>query len=137
LLGDLQEVKYWLFDTTPPDSPISDDEGDEGQAQIICISQLEVYEASQPFIVPHATWKLYGNPMAKDGEYRYVHSGVREHVQWPSIRHYIADQVVQFEVDIAVLRALNALPQEEDLDTAEDGSILVRESDALGIQSSD
>jgi len=109
-LESIDEVKYWVFDTSPPDSPASDDESQAAPALIIHINQFMDYEASQAFLVPHTTWRLYGDPMAENGEYRYVHSGDSEQLQWSSIRHYVADQGVQFEVDVAVLRALNTPP---------------------------
>jgi len=112
-LESIDEVKYWLFDTSPPDSPATDDEDQAAPTRIIHIDQFGGYEVSQAFLVPHTTWRLYGDPMAENGEYRYVHSGDGEQLQWFSIRHYIADQVVQFEV-VAVLRALNTPPTYRD-----------------------
>jgi len=91
-LEDTDEVNAWLFDS----------ENDVEDSQIIGIMPKVEYERSLPFIIPHHIWKTYGDPAAKENEYRYVHSGEDEHQQWPSIRHYIGEQVVQMEVNAAI-----------------------------------
>lgn len=81
--------------------------GPKTDAKIISIMQKSDCERSRALIVPHAIWKRYGDPTAKDGDYRYVHSGVDESSEWPSIRRYVGEQVVRFEADAATRVASN------------------------------
>jgi len=113
-----------VLDTAEPDdenTPVSPVDGSDGagshtESVMIGIMQVNAYEFSNAFVVPHSTWKALGDRSALDGEYRYIHvstSGDRDR-QWPSIRHYIAEQVVQMEVDVAIRQAQTPSPQPEE-----------------------
>jgi len=74
-------------------------------------------EGGIQYIIPHETWKKYGNPDAKPGEYRYVHAG-DDITEWPSYRRYMGEIVVDLEAKVEAQRAANS--DEEDTSDAEE-----------------
>jgi len=111
---DTFEVESWLFPRLPPDRSYVNAHGqamnvmsfgEDGESKTdgytIRLWSTEEFISCRQFIVPHSTWKVYGDPQAADGEYRYVHSG-EIMAEWPSFRHYVGEKVIQLEAQARI-----------------------------------
>lgn len=104
-----------LFPDLPPDRIEHDDQGKTRhifdssnraphRRQVIQLSQLSGIGYVGQFIIPHDTWKEYGDPEARPGEYRYVHVSEGT-IEWTSFRHWMGEFVMELEAEANFHRA--------------------------------